>query len=173
MTIRSSTLVATALFGCLPAALSAQAPDAGGSDSSRAALIGVPVRVTTTTAVGAPVPGELRAWDAAALVVAPDSLTTRTIPLPEVVRLEVYRGEKRHTVVGVLIGSAAGILTGLVIASNTQSAEPGFLSELDEGLSDAGYVLLSTVIGATVGGFVGSRIRSPKWEEVSLSTGGR
>ena len=167
MSARHSLPVVIVILSFVPASLLGQETQEAEPDPSPAVIAGEQVRVTTGS-IAAPFVGLFSSWDADALEITSDSLTTYTIPLAEVVKLEIYRGEKKQTLVGALVGAAAGIVTGVLIANSTQSAEPGWFSEVEEGASDAGYVLLSTAVGVTVGGFIGSRIRTEKWEEVPV-----
>jgi len=152
-----------------PAGLSAQ------TDVSPV-LLNSRVRVTTRSAPGLAAVGTLGAWDGHSLELSGSEFAPQTIPLSDVVRLEVSRGKKGHWLVGTLVGAGVGLGVGLIAASGNESEptdpsnlfEP-FAAELGETTEDAGIVLLSTLAGAGLGALVGALIKTEKWEDVPLA----
>lgn len=143
-------ILLTGFFGLAPTPGLAQAPLA----------IGDRVRVTTDAASYV---GEIRS-------VAPDRLTVHDDeggelfvgPLDSVESLEVARGQRALTGVGLAGGAALGLMSGFVICS---------LGEVCSILSSNDIrpevVLTSAAVGLLVGGLVGSRIRRDRWVEVT------
>jgi hypothetical protein len=85
-------------------------------------------------------------------------------------RLEVSRGERSRTgrgaLIGLVSGTAAGVLAGLVLCGGNRCSSSG---------GEFGG-LITLVLGGTgaaagtgVGALVGSRIRSERWEQAPLS----
>jgi len=86
-------------------------------------------------------------------------------PLPEVTRLDVYRGRKSAAGTGALIGAAVGFTLG-AIGGAAMCSDPFFDCE-----PVAGAVLMGTLTGALasgLGALVGLAIQSDRWDEVPL-----
>jgi hypothetical protein len=138
---------------------------------------GIRVRVTAGSAPNAAQVGVLGELEPDALVLHRSGLDPLTIPLPDVVKLEISRGEKGHWLAGTLIGTAVGIGAGLLIANATSvtDEEPrdpltGFAAAVSEQGMDMSIVMISTVAGAGLGALVGALIKTEKWETVPIPT---
>jgi len=96
--------------------------------------------------------------------------TVAVIAVGTVRLLELSRGEGRRTGrgawIGLLSGTAAGILTGLVVCSDNACSSSGgeFGGVITFALGAAG-----AVAGTGVGALVGSQIHSERWEEAPLA----
>jgi MFS family permease len=102
----------------------------------------------------------LEAWRGDTLVLARP--WTYELPLASVTRLEVSRGRKSHTLIGLGIGFIGGAAIGGLVAT-------GF----DEGGGDWGnYFLVGAAIGGAafgaIGAGIGALVKSDRWEEVPL-----
>lgn len=84
--------------------------------------------------------------------------------------LELSRGERRRTGrgawIGLLSGTAAGVLTGLVVCGINDCSSSG--AEVDAILAVA-LGAAGAVAGTGVGALVGSQIRSERWEEAPIA----
>lgn len=92
-------------------------------------------------------------------------LDLEIIPLSTISRVQVYDGQRSHTILGALIGAGAGLATWGVIESVDSEPEDGWFEGLDRTLSTLMAVVL--VAGGTVtGGVVGTLITTDRWREV-------
>lgn len=143
----------------VPSAVAAQ-----GQPSLASALsIGSRVRFTSTS-VQTPLKGTVVGLDDRSLTVAPEAGPPLTIPLPELARLDVGRGHKRHW----LRGLGAGLLVGLALGL-TFPVDPDDCDADSANFCSRGEALLgSTLVFGTVGVGVGGLVRSEQWAPVTL-----
>jgi hypothetical protein len=149
-------LVVTGLLVVSPALLLAQ------TDISPV-LLDSRVRVTLRSAPG------LDVWDGHSLELAGSDSIPRTIPLSDVVRLEVNRGKKGHALTGLAIGAAAGLAVGgvtMALASSNWDEADWFYE--DRWTVAAIITGVTTVAGAGLGVVVGALIKTEDWEDVPL-----
>jgi hypothetical protein len=125
------------------------------------------VRVKTATVPDVWVTGTVASWQQDALDLGIDGGWNRTIPLPDLVALEISRGSKSNTGKGALIGGIAGAAIGVASSIAVAIADPVEGADFGE---YALYSLGSTAVGAGLGAFIGSLARSERWEAVSLSS---
>ena len=113
-------------------------------------------------------PDQIRLTTGSTLHAAPLSEYERTIPLDDLVRLEVEgersagRGAARGAVIGGLIGAAAGLLFTAVICTDDFFAPCGGKE----------FVVGSAVVGGVgtgIGAGIGALIGRSEWKEVPLS----
>jgi hypothetical protein len=169
--LMSTLVMVMGLIPGSPAVLTAQTTEAAVPPGSR-------IRVTASSAPYAPQLGVLQAWQPETLVLDRPGLEPLTVPLPDVVKLEISRGKKGHWLTGTLFGTAVGIGTGLIIAnaSSVTDESPndpltGFAAAMAEEGMDIATVLVSTVAGAGLGALVGSLIKTESWEEIPMPAG--
>ncbi len=146
---RSIPFVLICIFGGASTEIAAQEPLASGSR----------VRVTA--------PGcGLRGQAATFRVLRSDTLVLETTecPLASVTRLDVSRGQKSNTSLGLFIGFATGAF-GAVVYCKTLDVSGCKL--FDDDLTPL-VALVSAGVGALVGGIVGHNIKTDLWEEVPL-----
>jgi len=124
------------------------------------------VRVRTATAPDVWQKGTVASWHQDALELSIEGGWNRTLPLPELVSLEISRGRKSNTGKGALVGGIAGAAIGAVSSIAIAIADP---------LEGAGfgeytlYTLGVTAVGAGIGALIGSLARTERWEAVPLS----
>jgi hypothetical protein len=85
----------------------------------------------------------------------------RTVDLQSGARIERSAGYRRHTLLGLGLGTLAGVGTGAVLASGCTQGGRGE----DDGLCNIHYVV-AIPVGAAVGTLVGALIRTERWETV-------
>lgn len=98
------------------------------------------------------------------------------VPLADVTKLEVHRGQKSRTGRGALIGAGVGALAGvatvaIACASTTGGcdfSESGGSDELSDLAVATALVLMGTVVGAGVGAIIGLATRVDRWQAVPL-----
>jgi hypothetical protein len=181
--MRSAWVCLTTFAGVL--VVSTSALDAQGSPPL---VLGARVRVTAPTAL---TPrrqaGTMLALRGDSLVFQlegrPDSVT---LPMRQVTKLDVSRGEHSHGLEGMFLGALAGVAVGAVLESRASSQ-----SDASSGCKDAGCAFLSgaaaagasygnqflplagLLLGGIGGGIVGLAYESERWEHVPPRTAGR
>lgn len=124
------------------------------------------VRVKTATVPDVWQTGTLTSWRQDSLDLGIDGGWHRTIPLPDLVAIEISRGSKSNTGKGALIGGIAGAVIGVASSIAVAIADPV------EGAGFGEYAVYSlgvTAAGAGIGALIGSLARSERWEAVPLS----
>jgi RNase P/RNase MRP subunit p29 len=116
---------------------------------------GTPVLVELQSGDG--IPGELVSTTAGSLVIDAASQNRMTVPKNAVARVLQMKKGKRQTLLGTLIGTGSGVVTGLVIS--TRFDETFFARQDLMALTCGG-------IGALTGALIGRAVRSPDREEV-------
>jgi hypothetical protein len=155
-------LLVTGLLIVSPASLLAQT-------EASPVLLDSRVRVTMRSAPGLAAVGTLDAWDRRSLELAGSDSVPRTIPLSDVVRLEVSRGKKGHALTGLAIGATAGVAAGVVtMAFAFSNGDEGDMFYEDRWAIAAVITAVTTVAGAGLGALVGALIKTEKWEDVPL-----
>jgi len=169
--LMATFLMVMGLIPGSPAVLTAQTTGTAVPPGSR-------IRVTANSAPNAPQLGVLQAWQPESLVLDRPGLEPLTVPLPDVVKLEISRGKKGHWLTGTLVGTAVGIGAGLIIASASSVTDEspndpitGFAAAVSEQGMDMSIVLVSTVAGAGLGALAGSLIKTESWEEIPMPAG--
>ncbi len=91
-----------------------------------------------------------------------------SIPVEDVLWIEVSRGRSSHTVPGALVGC----LVGLVISAASQSSshEDEFLGGISDMEDNINRGVLITVISTLFGAGVGSAIGEEKWESMNRNS---
>jgi len=156
--------VATGLLAALPGWVTAQT-------ATSPVLLDSRVRVTTESSPDSPSVGSLREWDAGSIELSASGSAPMTIPLTDVMRLEISRGKKGHALAGTVAGAAVGLVLGLVAVSSTQEPDPDAwfrLSESEENTLQAGAVVVTTLAGAGLGALIGALIKTEEWEDVRI-----
>ncbi len=106
--------------------------------------------------------------------------TTVVVPLDSIGGIEVNRGRQpnwlKGMTAGAVFGAGAGLVTGLIVSFETQGCVTGMPLELsadcqDSALSILGTMGLGALVGAVLGGAVGSFIKTDRWEVASLEQG--
>ena len=128
------------------------------------------VRVKTAAVPDVWQTGTLTAWRQDSLDLGIDGGWNRTIPLPDLVALEISRGSKSNAGKGALIGGIAGAAIGVASSIAIAIADPPEGAGVGE---YAVYSLVVTAAGAGIGGIVGSLARSERWEDVERPEPGR
>src|SRR5262245_49076718 len=107
--------------------------------------------------------GPLRTFDSQALTLATDDAGGHvSLPRPTISRLEIYRGRRGHTVMGLLLGAVLGLSA---VAIKDAGCGP------DCEKSSGGVVAALVGGGAVVGAGVGTMIRSDRWESLPWAVG--
>jgi hypothetical protein len=105
-------------------------------------------------------------WQQDALELSIEGGWNRTIPLPELVSLEISQGRKSNAGKGALVGAIAGAAIGAISSIAIAIADP------PEGAGFGAYTVYTlgvTGVGAGIGTLIGSLTRSEHWEAVPLS----
>jgi hypothetical protein len=93
-------------------------------------------------------------------------VTPSTIPFTSISQLEVSRGRKSHTLLGLAVGSLVGLGAGALAGGSVDCYALGFR---DDGVT---CVLIGAgaglVAGSILGAVTGALIRTERWEEVPL-----
>ncbi len=91
------------------------------------------------------------------------------VPLADVAKLEVQRGQKSGTGTGALIGGGLGAALGVTVGLVGCSASN---CNLDEGDLTAAVAVVfgagGALLGAGIGALIGSSIKTDRWETVPL-----
>jgi hypothetical protein len=162
------------------------------SQASSPLVAGARVRITAPTAL-APT-----RQAGTVLGLAGDSLVLRlegrkdsvTLPMREVTKLDVSRGEHSHGATGAVFGALAGLVVGVVVEARVSSG-----SDTGSNCKDAGCALLTgaaaagaaagaaignalipigcLAAGAIGGGIIGLAFESERWEHVQPLPSGR
>jgi hypothetical protein len=152
-----STIVASSLLAFAPA-LQAQV------DTLEVPL-GSRVRVKTLTVPDIWRTGTVESWNRDTLELTAEGTWSRSIPLPELVSLEISRGSRRNTGKGALAGGIAGAAFGTISSIAIAVADPiegaGFGTY-------AAYTVGTAAIGAGIGALIGSLVQSERWEKVPV-----
>lgn len=155
---RLTRLLAALLAGAgVPVPPSPLTPSALAAQEEEAPLVppGARVRVTTVDVAREALIGALQRLDPASLTVLPELGAASTVPLQDVARFEVSRGVRSWTTAGALAGGALAV--GLVLL--VDDTEDGQANRYDP-------LGVSLPIGAVIGGLLGSRVLTERWEEV-------
>jgi len=83
--------------------------------------------------------------------------TERPIPLSAILELRKVSGFHRETSNGIAAGLSAGYVIGKVAVSGSDAGDPN-------------QAYIGALVGAAVGGIVGSRIKTRRWQTLSLRT---
>jgi len=125
------------------------------------------IRVASRSDPGLEAVGALSSWTDESLQVARSGVAPISIPLSDVASLEVSRGTKRHTLVGMAAGAGLGLVVGLVAANNEREPDSMTGSAQEwETATDARIVAFTTVLGTGIGALVGALIKTEKWDRV-------
>jgi hypothetical protein len=89
------------------------------------------------------------------------------LPLASVTQLEVSRGHKSKSGIGILIGGGVGFLGGYLIGTQTTVCETCGGSE-SKGKTGLAFGTILGLLGAAAGGELGSRNKVELWEEVPI-----
>jgi hypothetical protein len=126
---------------------------------------GTRVRVTAreTGRVERQVVGSLRTFDGERLTLSTDDSGNHVaLPRPNITRLEISRGRKGHTGMGLLLGLVLGLsAVALKDAGCGQDCEK----------PSTGFVVGAVAGGALVGAGIGTMIRSERWESLPWAVG--
>lgn len=82
----------------------------------------------------------------------------------EILHVDRYEGQRRNWSYGLLVGAAAGMIVGGIVAATDEPEEDEMDFHMD-GFVVAGYGLL----GGAVGGAVGAFIKSDRWVSIPVS----
>jgi hypothetical protein len=126
---------------------------------------GARVRVTLLARPDAPVIGTLRALSPGTIEI--EDSTARSIPRPDVARLEVSRGKRMHTKNHAALGVLAGAAVGAVLGARVGAGQPSGLGSNDVLLGVFGGVL-GGLVGGGIGSAGGRRVDEERWREVRL-----
>ena len=127
--------------------------------------LGSRVRVKTLTVPDVWRTGTVESWNRDTLELTAEGNWSRSIPLPELVSLEISRGSQRNTGKGALAGGIAGATFGAISSIAIALADP-----FDGGGFGAYAVFTvgTAAIGAGIGALIGSLVTSERWEEVPV-----
>jgi len=106
--------------------------------------------------------GRVESWDADSLTLRLDARATRRVAWLDVREVALDNGTHGHAATGFLIGTGAGVLTGLLAKSDClkDAGEYG-------GLCSLSY-LVTVPAGALLGTLIGAMVRTPNWEIVPI-----
>jgi hypothetical protein len=91
------------------------------------------------------------------------------VPLADVKKLEVQRGQQSRADRGVLIGAGAGAALGVITALTLCAGDKCSLDSSDlTGLTAVFFGVGGAGIGALIGSSIGSNVQTDRWEEVPL-----
>lgn len=125
------------------------------------------VRVTMEVPAGREFVGTLENWDAESLSLSGPGDPPGRLELSEMAKLEVSRGMKGNAGTGALIGTAVGLVGGILGA-----ALSGYDNETDAlGMARMAIVAYSTIGGAALGAVTGAFIKTEKWQELPIPGG--
>ena len=116
------------------------------------------VRVTASNLDHGRLEAQFAALEGSTLVVTADS--TVRIPLAAVTRLEVWRGQRSHPVLGAALGFVTGALAGLAVAGAAAQGEDQEELAIFPAIGAAGGLVIGTGIGFAV--------RTDRWDAVPL-----
>lgn len=126
--------------------------------------VGIRVRVTAPDL-------DIDKYDGTVAAVRGDTLTVGTVQvgIASVTRLDVHQGRKGNVGQGAIIGTLVGLPTGLALGVFYQQAcsHASDIGETCLALIPIGAVAVG-LVGALVGGTIGSLIKVDRWEEVPL-----
>lgn len=134
---------------------------------------GARVRVTEGVSPPLATVGTLKAWDQSSLILEtsqpPSSgVTSKTIPLDRVQRVEISEGIHARTWTGALIGGTVGALGSVLVVSAGRAG----CSDCDPEVSWGTMVLLVGGVGAVVAGgigaIIGSQVKSERWKPIEF-----
>lgn len=158
--MRTVSLLSLTLM--LPMAIRAQtvSPDLGG-----VVLIGTKVRVLAPGIAPEPITRKVAAMQSGVIVLEPDARggTYVTVPIAEIERLEVHRGN-RGAAVGGVVGGAMGATAGYLLASAVTKEEActegsDCFDDLGERMVGAAFLTVAAVGGGALAGWgIGSAI---------------
>ena len=107
--------------------------------------------------------GSLRTFDSEKLTLSTDeSGNFVALPRPTITRLEISRGRKGHTVMGLLLGTVLGLSA---VALKDAGCEP----DCDD--TSTGFIVGAVAGGALVGAGIGTMVRSERWESLPWAVG--
>ena len=108
------------------------------------------------------VKGQLLSRTSSALLIRDANGAERRVNLAPGVRVQQSAGYRRHTLLGLGIGSAVGLLTGAVLVADcVQGGEDDHLCSV--------RLVAAVSAGAAAGTLIGALIRSERWETVPES----
>jgi hypothetical protein len=111
--------------------------------------------------------GQLVGWSPDTLQLQIEGGWTRMIPMSDLTRLQISRGEKTDAVKGALTGGVLGLAAGTILSLLAY----GILTETGDGIRFSSMVTLTattTAVGAGIGTIIGGLNRSDRWEDVPL-----
>ena len=156
---RLCLLLGAGLLTAIPVAAQGQA------DPSLTSALGIGSRIRlVSTSVQAPMKGVVVGLDEENLTFAQEVGPPLRIPLPAVTKLDVSRGHKRHWLVGLGAGVAAGVLIGLAMPVDSDNCGPEDSNFCSRGEAMLGGTLLFGPVGLLVGGLV----KTEQWTPVTL-----
>ena len=156
MTARKRLVVVAGMLAISPAWLSAQTDLPPVPPGTR-------VRLSTIAAPEFVLTGTVDSWDGRSLGLSRPEEPTLDIPLPNLAKLQISRGEKGNWGLGGAIGAGVGLLAGVIVAS------VGGPENDEWHLGDAGIVVGSTAAGWALGAITGAIfLRREAWEDVPL-----
>ena len=118
--------------------------------------------------------GTLLRVDQATLTLSDRSEPPRVVPIDSIVGLDVSRGRKGQAGKGALIGLATGVAAGIVASSIVCSGGDCRQSGGDyTGLSRVVFAVGGGLFGAGAGALIGGRLKTDRWEPVSLVSLGK
>jgi len=125
------------------------------------------VRVTASGAPAVEYVGALSSWNEESLAISRPGYELQTIPLSDLVQMEISRGRSGNWLKGGMIGLGVGLVGGLIAAAlAVDEAE-----EEENPFAPLAWMFLpaaGAVAGGALGAGVGAAIRTEKWEEVPL-----
>ncbi len=131
---------------------------------------GALIRVTAPSMFSDRITGTVVSWESEQLVL--DALSgTLTFAIDSITKLEISRGMKSKVKVGAVIGGVVGLLVGAAVFVETQCRSRDQIvcignSEVVDGAEEATLLI---ALGVGVGALIGNRVRTDRWEEVSVS----
>lgn len=90
------------------------------------------------------------------------------LPLTSVTQLEVSRGHKSKSGIGILVGGGLGFLGGYLIGTQTSLCETCGGSEDEKQKTGLAFGTICGLLGAAAGGELGAKSRVEQWEEVPV-----
>src|SRR5262245_16522517 len=107
--------------------------------------------------------GPLRTFDNQTLTLSTDDAGGHvSLPRPTITRLEVYRGRRGHTGIGLLLGAVLGLAA---VAIKDAGCGP------DCDGSSAGFIAGVVGGGAVLGAGVGTVVKTDRWESLPWAVG--
>lgn len=161
-------LLAFAIASANPRAVGAQqAPSAGTGVQGSPLASGTRVRVSAASLVAPLVANYLEVrGDTLVLFEESSGRGVWTFPFSQVQRLETSIGDRRghrpHIIRGATWGAGIGALAGLLFAATATPSDP------DRKYSQPLSMLTAGIVGAGIGGYIGSRVREEAWAPIPI-----